>query len=164
MEESKQIEEILKGFQPERENLLPALQAIQEHLGYLSRGAMEQVAHFFHLPPSEIFSIVTFYNQFRRTPPGRHPVHVCLGTACYLMGGDLVLDAFSRELQIKKGDTTEDGAFSLESTACFGCCNVAPVVKINDQIYPKMTSGKVEEVIINLRDKDKTDKNNHDEP
>jgi NADH-quinone oxidoreductase subunit E len=156
MEEPKQIEEILRRYNPEREHLLPVLQEIQEKVGYLSREAMENVAHFFYLPPSEIFSIVTFYNQFRRKPPGRHPVHVCLGTACYLLGGNLILDAFSRELQIKKGETTENGAFSLESTACFGCCNVAPVVKINGRIYPKMTSGTVEEVIINLRDKDKT--------
>lgn len=155
MEESKQIEEILGKFIPERENLLPVLQEIQEKIGYLSRGAMESVARFFHLPPSEVFSLITFYNQFRRKPPGRHPIHICLGTACYLMGGNLILDAFSRELQIKKGETTEDGMFSLDSTACFGCCNVAPVVKINSQIYSKMTSGKVEEVIINLRDKDK---------
>jgi len=155
MEESNQIEEILGRFHPEREYLLPVLQEIQERVGYLSREAMERVAHFFLLPPSEIFSIVTFYNQFRRKPPGRNPVHVCMGTACYLLGGNLILDAFSRELQIQKGDTTEDGHFSLESTACFGCCNVAPVVKINSQIYPKMTPGKVEEVIINLRDKDK---------
>lgn len=156
MEESKQIEETLRRSCPEREQLLPVLQEIQEKVGYLSREALESVAHFFNLPPSEIFSIVTFYNHFRRKPPGRHPVHVCMGTACYLLGGNLILDAFSRELQIKKGDTTEDRQFSLESTACFGCCNVAPVVKINSQIYSKMTPGKVEEVIINLRDKDKT--------
>lgn len=155
MEESKQIEEILGRFHPERENLLPVLQEIQEKVGYLSRATMEKVAHFFLLPPSEIFSIVTFYHQFRRKPPGRNPVHVCLGTACYLLGGNLILDAFSRELQIEKGETTEDRSFSLDATACFGCCNVAPVVKIHRQIYPKMTPGKVEEVIINLRDKDK---------
>lgn len=155
MEESKQVEQVLRRFYPERENLLPVLQEIQEKVGYISREVMESVAHFFHLPPSEIFSVVTFYNQFRRKPPGRNPIHVCLGTACYLLGGNLILDAFSRELQIKKGDTTEDGNFGLESTACFGCCNVAPVVKINSQIYPKMTPGTVEEVIINLRDKDK---------
>jgi NADH-quinone oxidoreductase subunit E len=154
MEESKQIEEILRRFHPEREKLLPVLQEIQEKVGYLSREAMESVARFFHLPPSEVFSIVTFYHQFRRKPLGRHPIHVCMGTACYLLGGKLILDAFSRELHIERGDTTEDRRFSLDATACFGCCNVAPVVKINGQIYPKMTPGKVEEVLINLRDKD----------
>lgn len=158
MEESREIGEIFRRFTPERENLLPVLQEIQERVGYLSRGAMESVAQFFHLPPSEVFSLVTFYNQFRRKPPGRHPIHVCLGTACYLMGGTLILDAFSRELQIQKGDTTEDRRFSLDATACFGCCNVAPVVKINDQIYPRMTPGKVEEVLINLRDQDNIQK------
>lgn len=156
MEESRQIEEILGGINSERENLLPVLQEIQEKVGYLSRETMERVAHFFHLPPSELYSIVTFYKKFRRKPPGKHPIHVCLGTACYLQGAPLILDAFSRELKIERGDTTEDRNFSLDATACFGCCNVAPVVKINSQIYPKMTPGKVEEVIINLQDKDVT--------
>ncbi len=156
MEESGQIEEILGGTNSDRENLLPVLQEIQEKVGYLSREAMERVAHFFHLHPSEIYSIVTFYKKFRRTPPGEHPIHVCLGTACYLQRATLILEAFARELKIEKGDTTEDRSFSLDATACFGCCNIAPVVKINSQIYPKMTPGKVEEVIINLRDKDAT--------
>lgn len=158
MEESKQIEEILAGFHPERENLLLVLQEVQEKVGYLSREMMENVAHFFQVPPSEIFSIVTFYHQFRRKPLGRHPIHVCLGTACHLQGGNLILNAFSRELQIAQGDTSEDGGFSLDATACFGCCNVAPVVKINGQIYPKMTPGRVEEVLINIRDHDEEEK------
>jgi NADH-quinone oxidoreductase subunit E len=158
MEESNQIEDILRRSSPEREHLLPVMQEIQEKVGYLSQKALESVAHFFKLPPSEVFSIVTFYHQFRRKPPGRHPIHVCLGTACYLLGGNLILDAFSRELQIKKGDTTEDRSFSLDATACFGCCNVAPVVKINSQIYSKMTPGKVEEVLINIRNNDEEKK------
>lgn len=152
MEESKQIEEILGGIESERENLLPALQQIQEKMGYLSREAMEQVAHFFSIPPSEIFSIVTFYKKFRRSPPGENVIHVCLGTACYLLGGKLILDAFSRELEIEEGGTTQDRKFSLDAAACFGCCNVAPVTQVNHQILAKMTPGKVEEVIINLQD------------
>ena len=126
------------------------LQEINEKAGYLSRETMERVAYFFHLPPSEIFSIVTFYKKFRRKPLGENPVHVCLGTACYLLGGKLILDAFSRELHIGAGDTTEDQTFSLDVAACFGCCNVAPVIKIENQVYPKMTPGKAEEVLINL--------------
>jgi NADH-quinone oxidoreductase subunit E len=153
MEKSEQVEEILGRYSSEKENLLPVLQEINEKAGYISRETMEQVAHFFRLPPSEIFGIVTFYKKFRRKPLGENPIHVCLGTACYLLGGKLILDAFSRELKIEMGDTTEDKKFSLDAVACFGCCNVAPVIKIHQQIYPKMTPGKVEEVIINLRDK-----------
>ena len=153
MEKSEQVEEILGRVHPARENLLPVLQEINEKAGYLSKESMERVAHFFDLPPSEIYSIVTFYKTFRRKPLGKHPIHVCLGTACYLLGGKLILDAFLRELHLETGDTTEDGTFSMDVAACFGCCNVAPVIKIKNQIYPKMTPGKVEEVIINLQDK-----------
>jgi len=155
MEEPEQIEEVLRRYSSEKENLLPILQEINEKAGFLSRETMERVAHFFRLPPSEIFGIVTFYKKFRRKPLGENPIHVCLGTACYLLGGKLILDAFSRELKIEMGDTTEDKKFSLDAVACFGCCNVAPVIKIHRQIYPKMTPGKVEEVIINLRDEKK---------
>ncbi len=157
MEESGQIEEIFRRYSSEREHLLPVLQEINEKVGYLSRESMESVAHFFHLPYSEIFSITTFYKKFRRKPLGENPVHVCLGTACYLLGGNLILDAFSRELHIETGDTTEDRKFSLDVAACFGCCNVAPVVKVHRQIYPKMTPGKVEEVLINLQDAKRSD-------
>ncbi len=150
MEEPEQVEEILGRHCPERENLLPALQEINERVGYISKEIMERVAHFFHLPPSEIYSIVTFYKRFRRKPLGKNPIHICLGTACYLLGGKLILDAFSRELHIEAGDTTEDKTFSLDVAACFGCCNVAPVIKIENQVYPKMTPGKVEEVLINM--------------
>ncbi len=155
MEEPEQIEEVLRRVSSEKENLLPVLQEINEKAGYISRETMERVAHFFRLPPSEIFGIVTFYKKFRRKPLGENPIHVCLGTACYLLGGKLIVDAFSRELKIEMGDTTEDKKFSLDAVACFGCCNVAPVIKIHRQIYPKMTPGKVEEVIINLQDEKK---------
>ena len=155
MEEPEQIEEVLRRVSSEKENLLPVLQEINEKAGYISRETMERVAHFFRLPPSEIFGIVTFYKKFRRKPLGENPIHVCLGTACYLLGGKLILDAFSRELKIEMGDRTEDKKFSLDAVACFGCCNVAPVIKIHRQIYPKMTPGKVEEVIINLQDEKK---------
>lgn len=153
MEKSEQVEEILESVHPGRENLLPVLQEINERVGYISKESMEKVAYFFHLPPSEVYSIVSFYKRFRRKPLGKNPIHVCLGTACYLLGGKLILDAFARELQIGSGDTTQDELFSLDVTACFGCCNVAPVVKIHDQIYPKMTPGKTEEVLINIKDK-----------
>lgn len=153
MGETLHLELLLKKYRPERENLLPLLQEIQGQLGYISRETMERVAEFFHLPPVEIYSVVTFYQQFLRKPSGRNPIHVCMGTACYLQGGGLIQESFARELNIKVGDKTEDGLFSLGEVACLGCCHVAPVVKIKDQIYPRMSPEKAEEVLINLREK-----------
>jgi len=157
MEELKQIEDILARHVTEREELLPVLQEIQEKMGYLSAEAMEQVAHFFNLPKAEIYGVVTFYKKFRRKPAGKYPIEVCQGTACYLLGGNFILDALSRELQIKSGDTTDDHTYSLNTASCFGCCNAAPVVKLNSEVYSRMTPGKVDELLINLRARE-TDK------
>lgn len=145
------IEKILTLYTPERENLLLVLQQIQEKLGFISKEMMEDVANFFNISPSEVYSLVTFYKKFRRNPPGEYPITVCLGTACYLAGGELVLSALERELDIKLGETTGDGLFSLEKAACFGCCNFAPVIKIKEKILPKVTLSQIEEIIVNLR-------------
>lgn len=150
MEELKQIEDILALHTSAREEILPVLQEIQEKVGYLSPETMERVARFFNLPKTEIYGIVTFYKKFRRTPPGKYPIEVCQGTACYLLGSKFILDAFSRELKIEDGNTTPDKTYSLDSAACFGCCNAAPVVRIAGEIHAEMTPGKVEEVLINI--------------
>lgn len=151
MEETEQIDQILTRYSPEREYLLPLLQEIQENIGYISRKTMERAALFFQINPIEVFSVVTFYKKFRTKPLGENHVQVCLGTACYFLGGNLIEEAFMRELKIEDGDTTADGKFSVNVAACFGCCNVAPVIKIKEQIVPRMTPGRVEEVIINIQ-------------
>jgi len=145
----------LSKYPKEKENIVPALEGIQEKFGYISREAMEKVADFFSVSPSDIYSLVTFYKKFRRNPPSLYPITICLGTACYLMGGELVLAAIERELEIKLGETTKDGLFSIDKAACFGCCNLAPVVKIEDKIIPKVTCSRVEEIIVNLKEKAK---------
>jgi NADH-quinone oxidoreductase subunit E len=95
-----------------------------------------------------VWGVATFYNQFRLVPLGKHHVIACMGTACHLAGGKLVLEAMERELDIKSGGTATDGSFSLERVACIGCCMLAPVTVIGDKIYPRMTPFKVEEVLI----------------
>jgi NADH-quinone oxidoreductase subunit E len=95
-----------------------------------------------------VWGVATFYDQFRFTPPGRMPVRVCLGTACHLAGGQLVLEAVARELKIEVGGTTQDREYSLERVACIGCCALAPVVAIKEQVYPKMTPVKAEEILV----------------
>ncbi len=112
---------------------------------------MEEAADFFGLSPVDVYALVTFYKKFRRNPPGLYPITVCMGTACYLAGGELVLAALERELEIKLGETTKDGLFSLDTAACFGCCHFAPVIKIKDTIVPRVTCSKVEEVMVNLK-------------
>jgi len=120
-------------------------------LGYVPKGAMLKIADFLEIPGSTVWSVASFYNQFRFIPPGKHAVSVCMGTACHLAGGKLVLEAMARELDINVGQVTEDRQFSLDRVACIGCCALAPVVTIGDSVYPRMTPPKVEEVLVSVK-------------
>ena len=139
---------ILTSSRRHPRHLIDILQDIQSREGYLSNAAMLQVAGFLGMSSATVWGVATFYNQFRFTPPGRQSVRVCLGTACHLSGGQLVLDAVSRELKIEVGGTTEDREFDLDRVACIGCCALAPVVTIGRVVYPGMTPPKVEEVLV----------------
>ena len=145
---SQAIAEILGHYRKEGKNLIPLLQEVQTRLGYLPKEALQEIAGFLEMPAVEVWGVATFYNQFRFVPLGRYHTVVCMGTACHLAGGRLILDALERELDIKVGETAEDGNFSLERVACIGCCMLAPVIVIKNKIHPKMTPFKVEEALI----------------
>ena len=152
MEELKQeLADILKPDKKSRRHLISLLQGVQQKSGYLSNEAMLAIADFLEIPGSTVYGIATFYNQFRFTPLGKHPVKVCMGTACHLAGGKLVLEAMGRELEIEVGGITPDHEFSLDRVACVGCCALSPVVVVGDSVYPKMTPPKVEEVLVTIK-------------
>jgi NADH-quinone oxidoreductase subunit E len=142
---------ILERHRGERKGLIPILLEVQKEFGYLPKEAMKRVAELLGIKPVDVWGVATFFNQFRLTPLGKNHVKVCMGTACHLAGGRLVLEALERELGIKVGETSEDGQFSLERVACIGCCMLAPVTVIKDKIYPKMSPLKVEESLIPYR-------------
>ena len=144
----KQLASILARYEGKKRELIALLQDVQVNLGYLSKEAMQEIASFLGIQAVEVWGVATFYNQFRFVPLGKHPVKVCLGTACHLAKGKLILEALERELAIKVGETAEDGNFSLERVACIGCCMLAPVIVVGDKIYPRMTAFKVEETLI----------------
>ena len=149
----EQLRQILARYRGERSELIPLLQEVEGEFGYLPKEAMLEIASFLQIPKSAIYGVATFYNQFRFTPPGRHPIKLCMGTACHVKGGKLILEALERELEIKVGDTTPDGEFSLDRVACIGCCAMAPVMVVKEDIYPKMTNLKVEEILIGVKGK-----------
>ncbi|MFC2062595.1 NAD(P)H-dependent oxidoreductase subunit E, partial [Chloroflexota bacterium] len=106
-DEVKQVTgQILRRFGRKRGNLIPILQKVQGRLGYLPQPAMTEIARFLGIPEIDVYGVVTFYNQFRLTPPGKHPIRVCLGTACHMKGGYITLDAWKRRLCIGQGETT----------------------------------------------------------
>jgi NADH-quinone oxidoreductase subunit E len=142
------LTEVLGQFAAgDRSMLIPALQAVQESQGYLSAEAMQAVADRLGLSSGEAYGVASFYAQFHFHRPGEHKVKVCLGTACHVRQGDLILETFERELGIANGQTTPDGKFSLERVACFGCCALAPVVVVDDDAHARMRSSGVQRLL-----------------
>ncbi len=139
---------ILKGVGTRRENLIPILQKIQEMLGYLPPDAMTEVARFLNIPEIDVYSVATFYNQFRLTPPGRHTVRVCMGTACHVKGGHITLEAWQRRLKIRPGETTPDREFDLDTVACVGCCAMAPVSVVDKKVEAKADPTRVDGILL----------------
>jgi NADH-quinone oxidoreductase subunit E len=144
------IETQLTVFNKERKNLIPILQLIQERHQYLPAEAIQMVGKYLEIPPAEVYGVATFYNQFRFNPPGRHPIKVCLGTACHVRGGDIILENFERKLEIKDGETTPDKEFSIERVACVGCCALAPVTVMGETVHGNMAPSKVEGLILRV--------------
>lgn len=134
---------VFSGFGSEEGNLIPILQGIQGRLGYISEEAVKNVARFLKVSENEIFGVASFYSQFRFVPPGRNSIRVCLGTACHVRGGQILTQALERELGITSGQTTEDKRFDLQRVACLGCCALAPVVAINNDIYSRMSVNRL---------------------
>ena len=141
---------ILEKYTPERHNLLPLLLEIQEECGYLPALVLEKTAEALGLPAVDLYGVATVFHRFRLHPMGRRQIKVCLGTACYLTGGEIALRSFERRLDIKVGETTPDGEISLEEVACLGCCSLAPAVQVDDLVEGGVTPTKVEGILLNL--------------
>jgi NADH-quinone oxidoreductase subunit E len=146
----EQTRRILNRFGHQRGNLIPTLQKVQAGLGYLPREAMLEVARFLDIPAIDVYGVVTFYNQFRLNPPGKHSVRVCLGTACHMKGGYITLDAWKRRLKIEAGQTTTDREFDLDTVACVGCCVMAPVTVVDDKPEGQVEPTKVDGILLSF--------------
>ncbi len=147
----EQTRRILQRFAKKRGNLIPILQKLQERLGYLPREAMLEAARFLDIPEIDVYEVVTFYNQFRLNPPGKHSVRVCLGTACHMKGGYITLDAWKRRLGIEAGQTTPDREFDLDTVACVGCCVMAPVTVVDDKPEGKVEPTRVDGILLSFK-------------
>lgn len=147
----QQTLEILESRSRQRGKLIPILQDVQAKFGYMPREAMLEVANFLDIAESEVYSVATFYNQFRFVPPGEHEVKVCLGTACQIKGGRIILESWQRELDIKEGETTTDREFSLERVACVGCCAMAPVSVVDDKVEGQVSPTRVKGILLSFK-------------
>jgi NADH-quinone oxidoreductase subunit E len=118
--------------------VLPVLQSVQREFGYVPEEAVPQVARFLGVPESHIYGVATFYSQFKFSPPGKHPITICCGTACHVRGSARLLSDLRKRLGIKAGETTPDGEFSVDTIACFGSCALAPVAVIGGKVQGRM--------------------------
>jgi len=142
----EQLADILARYSRERSSLIPILQEVQQRFGYLPEEAMQEIAYFLRLSNSTVYSVSTFYAQFKLVPTGKRTVKVCRGTACHVQGGARILRDIERRLGIKPGETTEDWEYTLETVACIGACALAPTMTIDKETYSQMTARKAVEI------------------
>ncbi|MFH1007318.1 MAG: NAD(P)H-dependent oxidoreductase subunit E [Candidatus Latescibacterota bacterium] len=141
------ITEILERNKGQGEVLLPVLQEVNLRYKYLPEDILRYLSFAMDIPLSHIYNIATFYNAFSLKPRGRYTIQVCLGTACHVEGGQRLFERLERDLGIKDGETTEDLNFTLESVHCLGCCGLAPVVTVGDELYGKMEQARLPKII-----------------
>ncbi|HNS16862.1 MAG TPA: NADH-quinone oxidoreductase subunit NuoE [Bacteroidales bacterium] len=151
------VKEVLENHQQGgRDSLIPILQEIQEREGYLSEEAVVAVGKHLHIPSSRIYGVATFYNQFRFQPTGKYHIQVCRGTACHVLGSATVLAHLEKLLNIKAGQTTRDGLFSIEIVACIGACGLAPVINISGEFHARVDEARVAAIIEEYRKREET--------
>lgn len=146
-EQEKKLRAELKEIAKQPGCAMPALQKAQEIYGYLPMEVQTIVSEETGIPLEKIFGISTFYSQFALAPKGQNPIGVCLGTACYVKGSQQVFDKIAQTLGIESGDCTPDGKFSLTATRCIGCCGLAPVMTVGDDVYGKVTPEEVGKIL-----------------
>jgi len=141
------LESYINSLEDKKGSLIAVLHKAQEIFGYLPEEVQSFVAKKLGIPRSKVYGVVTFYSFFTMTPKGKHPISVCLGTACYVRGAAKILEEFKRKLEIDIGETTRDGLFSLDGLRCVGACSLAPVVMVGDKVYGKVSVEMVEKII-----------------
>lgn len=150
-EQIAQLNTELEAFIAENKDiqgpLMPIMQKAQELFGYLSLETMTIIADALDIPVSEVYGVATFYAQFSLQPKGEYIISVCTGTACYVKGAQAVLDEVIKLLGVEPGQTTPDGKFTIQDTRCLGCCGLAPVMTVNQDVYGRLTPDEVKGIL-----------------
>ena len=141
------VRKIVEKWNGDTDYVIEMMQDIQERERYISSEALQEISLATGVPESQLYHIATFYKAFSLKPRGEITVQVCIGTACHVKGAARVLDAFERELSVKRGETTQDGKFSLEAIACLGTCSIAPVVKVGDEVLGNVRGRDVPKIV-----------------
>ncbi|WP_343770669.1 NADH-quinone oxidoreductase subunit NuoE [Clostridium malenominatum] len=146
-ERIKKVDEVIEEIKDVKGGLIPLLHGIQSIYGYLPEEILQYVSEELDIPMSEIYGVASFYHFFSLEPKGKHVIKVCMGTACYVKGGQTILNRISQDLKVAVGNTTEDGLFTLEATRCVGACGLAPVISVDDKVYSKVRLDDITEIL-----------------
>ena len=146
-EQEKKLREIIEKYKSVPGAVIPVLQQAQEVYGYLPIEVQKIIAEGLDVPLSEIYGVTTFYSQFSLNPKGKYEIRICLGTACYVKGSGNIMQKMEEELGIQDGGITADGKFSLDSVRCIGACGLAPAMVVNGEVYGRMTTDKIHDII-----------------
>lgn len=152
------MDEVLDTYADTKGSLITILQKAQEIYGYLPMDVIRLISDRTGVKPAKIMGVATFYAQFRLQPVGKYLIMLCKGTACHVNGSDLIEKTVTETLGIKDGETTPDGLFTLKNVACLGCCSLSPVMMINDETYGRLTPQKTKEILAQLAEAAKEEK------
>ena len=141
------IKEICRSFNNAEGELINVLHKTQETFGYLPESVQRLIAAELNISAAQVYGVVSFYTFFTMKPKGKYPISICLGTACYVRGAEDVVDEFKKVLDIKVGEVTPDGKFSLDCLRCVGACGLAPVVLIGEKVYGRLEANQVKELL-----------------
>ncbi|MHA1223424.1 MAG: NADH-quinone oxidoreductase subunit NuoE family protein [Candidatus Heimdallarchaeaceae archaeon] len=151
MHNQKNLENILNKYHKDPSALIQILNELQKTEKYLPLQSLELLSKELKISMSKIYGVISFYEQFKLVKPGKHTITSCMGTACFINGANSLAQTVENSLGIKAGETSEDGLFTYEHVACLGCCALAPVVQINDEIHGKNTTAKIHRIIKKLK-------------
>jgi NADH:ubiquinone oxidoreductase subunit E len=146
-EEWEKIDEVIARYKGKHGALIPVLKETQDICGYLPKKVQHRIAEGLHLPPSQVYGVVSFYAFFTAVPRGKYIIRVCLGTACYVRGSKQILDQLQRELHVEAGGITQDRKFSLEAVRCLGACGLAPVMVVGHETYGMVDPRRAIEIV-----------------
>ncbi len=149
------VDKVIRQYRNKPGALIPVLQMTQSIMGYLPEVALKRIAQGLGKSYSEVAGVTGFYSFFSTVPRGKHLVRVCLGTACYVRGGNRVLEALKKELGIDVGESTPDRLFSLEVARCFGACGLAPVITVDADVHHRVKPSKVASVLDTYRESER---------
>lgn len=144
---SSELMEYVNEWRARPGNLIMILHRAQEIYGYVPREVALELAAVLEVPLAKIYGVLTFYHYFKLQQPGRNRISVCMGTACYLKGGEDLLQELENLLGTGVNTVTEDGEFSVEAVRCLGCCGLAPVMTVNEEVYGKLTKNRLAEIL-----------------